>query len=108
MPPLPIPVRPETPSAPTGSSANQHGSGATDLERRGRWWLLASFLACPCHLPITLAVLGTVLGGTAAGVVLREHTMMAGLLIAAVWLAGTARGLLLVRRAEREGLACRL
>ena len=70
--------------------------------------ILASFLACPCHLPITLAVLGTVLGGTAAGVALREHTVIAGLLIAAVWIAGTGRGLLLVRRAEREGFACRL
>jgi hypothetical protein len=78
-----------------------------DLERRGRRWLVMSFLACPCHLPITLAVLGVVLGGTAAGVALREHTLVAGVLIASVWVAGTARGLLLVRRAEREGFACR-
>lgn len=80
---------------------------ATDLERRGRWWLLASFLACPCHLPLTIGVLGTVLGGTAAGVALREHTVAAGLLIAGVWIAGTGRGLLLVRRAEQDGFACR-
>jgi len=107
--PLPHPSdQPETHSVPTGTTAGQRGDAATDLERRGRWWLVASFLACPCHLPITLAVLGTVLGGTAAGVALREHTVVAGLLIAAVWIAGTARGLLLVRRAEREGFACRL
>ena len=100
--------QPETHPATAGGSDSQRGAGGADLERRGRWWLLASFLACPCHLPITLAVLGTVLGGTAAGVALREHTVTAGLLIAVVWIAGTARGLLLVRRAEREGFACRL
>ena len=83
-------------------------SGADALERRGRWWLLASFLVCPCHLPLTLGVLGAVLGGTAAGVALREHTLVAGLLIASVWIAGTARGLFLVRRAEKDGYACRL
>ena len=108
MPHLETPVAVETRPAEDASTVRQRRGGATDLERRGRWWLLASFLACPCHLPITLAVLGTVLGGTAAGVALREHTVVAGLLIAAVWLAGTARGLLLVRRAERDGFACRL
>lgn len=72
-------------------------------ERRGRWWLALSFLACPCHLPWTLALLGMVFGGTALGAVLRDHTLLAGLIIGSVWAAGTARGLWLVRRAE---LAC--
>ena len=76
------------------------------VERRGRWWLALSFLACPCHLPWTLAILGTVLGGTALGALLREHGVVAGVVIASVWAAGTARGLWLVRRAERDGLAC--
>jgi hypothetical protein len=108
MPIPPTRLDSETFPVPAGGSAGQRRGAATDLERRGRWWLLASFLACPCHLPITLAVLGTVLGGTAAGVALREHTVLAGVLIAAVWIAGTGRGLLLVRRAEREGFACQL
>ncbi len=76
------------------------------LERRGRRWLIASFLACPCHLPLTLAILGGVLGGTAIGALLRENTLLAGLVIASAWIAGTARGLLLVRRAEKGQLAC--
>jgi hypothetical protein len=76
------------------------------VERRGRWWLALSFLACPCHLPWTLAILGTVLGGTALGAALRDHSVVAGVVIASVWAAGTARGLWLVRRAERDGLAC--
>ena len=79
---------------------------AADAERRGRRWLLWSFLACPCHLPLTLALLGTVLGGTALGAALREHPLAAGLVIGATWAAGTARGLLLVRRAERGELVC--
>jgi hypothetical protein len=65
-----------------------------------------SFLACPCHLPWTLGMLGVVLGGTTAGALLREHGMLAGLIIASVWMAGTARGLWLVRKAERGELAC--
>ena len=78
----------------------------SDLERRGRWWLIVSFLACPCHLPFTLAALAAALGGTGLGVLLRDHGIAAGVVIALAWAAGTARGLWLVRRAERDGLAC--
>jgi hypothetical protein len=78
------------------------------LERRGRWWLIISFLACPCHLPWTLALLGTVAGGTALGAVLREHTILAGVIIATVWALGTARGFVLIRRAERGELTCEI
>lgn len=81
-------------------------TSATDLERRGRWWLVISFLACPCHLPLTLAALATVLGGTGLGVILRDHVMLAGVVVAVAWAAGTARGLALIRQAERTGLAC--
>lgn len=85
----------------TAEVARPHGRTlADDLERRARWWLVVSFLACPCHLPLTLGALGAVLGGTAA-VVLRDHQMIAGLVVAALWIAGTGRGLLLVRRVER-------
>ncbi len=79
---------------------------AVDLERRGRRWLIISFLACPCHLPLTLAAAGAVLGGTALGAALRDHPLAAGLVVGTAWLAGTARGLWLVHRAERDGLAC--
>ena len=79
---------------------------ARDLERRGRWWLIGSFLLCPCHLPLTLAVLTTVLAGTSMGVALRHHIWVAGTAITAVWVLGTGYGLRLVRRAERAGGAC--
>src|SRR3546814_6633442 len=41
---------------------------------------ILSFLACPCHLPLTLAALAAlaaVLGGTGIGVALRDHTVLA-------------------------------
>jgi mercuric ion transport protein len=79
---------------------------AKALERRGRAWLIWSFLACPCHLPLTLGFLGVVLGGTALGAVLRDNAWLAGGVITAVWAAGTARGLWLVRKGERGELAC--
>lgn len=78
------------------------------LERRGRRWLIWSFLACPCHLPVTLGILAAVLGGTVLGGVLHDHAVLAGAIVTAVWLAGTGRGLWLIRRAERDGLACPL
>jgi mercuric ion transport protein len=93
---------PAVEDAETGEAAPDHRA----VERRGRRWLLWSFLACPCHLPWTLALLGTVLGGTALGAALRDHPVIAGVVIAATWAAGTARGLLLVRRAERGELVC--
>ena len=79
---------------------------APALERRGRAWLLWSFLLCPCHLPLSLAALTGVLAGTSFGVVLRDHVWVAASLISAAWIFGTGYGLRLVRQAERAGGAC--
>jgi hypothetical protein len=76
------------------------------LERRGRWWLIVSFLACPCHLPLTLGILAVVLGGTALGALIRDHALLAGIVVTSVWLAGTGRGLWLIRQAERNNYTC--
>lgn len=76
------------------------------LERRGRAWLLWSFLLCPCHLPLSLAALTAVLAGTSIGVVLRDHVWVAGTLITVAWVAGTGYGFRLIRLAERAGGAC--
>lgn len=81
---------------------------AVDLERRGRRWLLWSFVLCPCHLPLTLAVVAGLLGGTALGAALADHVWLAGAVIAATWAAGTARGFQLIRRADRGELTCAL
>jgi cytochrome c biogenesis protein CcdA len=69
-------------------------------ERRGIAWVIGSFVFCPCHLPITLWVIGLVLSGTAVGAVLRGHLFFAGVIISIVWLAGTLHGFNLMRRAR--------
>jgi hypothetical protein len=66
-------------------------------------WVIGSFAICPCHLPLTLALLGTVLGGTALGALLHQHLVLAGLVIAGVWALGTWRGLGLL---QARGAAC--
>src|SRR5829696_3671 len=79
-------------------------AGAAPLERRSRRWILGSFALCPCHLPLTLGILVTVLGDTAAGPLLRDHAVLAGALITTAWVAGTWRGFRLVRLAPARSL----
>jgi len=69
-------------------------------ERRGIAWVIGSFVLCPCHLPITLAVIGLVLSGTALGALFRGHLFLAGAIISILWLAGTLHGFNLMRRAR--------
>ena len=57
-------------------------------------------MLCPCHLPITLALIGLVLSGTALGALYRGHLFLAGAIISIVWLAGTLHGFNLMRRAR--------
>lgn len=83
-----------------------HTDLGSALERRGRGWLLWSFLLCPCHLPLSLAAIAAVLAGTSAGIVLRDHIWVAGALITAAWVVGTGYGFRLIRQAKRAGGAC--
>ena len=78
---------------------------ARRLERRGVAWMIASFVFCPCHLPITLSALAFFLGGTAAGTQLRSHPYLAGSITTLLWVMGTCRGMSLVRLAERTSRA---
>ena len=50
-------------------------------DRRGVAWVIGSFVLCPCHLPITLAVVAAALSGTAIGALLRGHLYIAGSII---------------------------
>ena len=65
-------------------------------------WLVAGFLFCPCHLPLTLGVLGTLLAGTAAGALLRDHVVVAAVIVSVVWALATWRGVWLLRRGRRH------
>jgi len=84
-----------------GPSAPGLQTDPVALERRGRRWIFGSFALCPCHLPLTLGILATVLGGTALGALLRDNALLAGGLVSLAWAAGTWRGFRLVRAAER-------
>ena len=64
-------------------------------------WMIGAFVFCPCHLPITLSALALLLGGTAAGALLRAHPYVAGIVVTALWAAGTWRGLVLMRSARK-------
>lgn len=90
-----------SPPSPVGGVVADAG-----LERRGRRWLLWSFLLCPCHLPLTLGILTGVLAGTSLGAVVRDNRWAAGAVISATWVIGTAYGFVLIRRAQRSGGAC--
>ena len=76
---------------------------AAKRERRGTVWVIGSFIVCPCHLPITLAILSTLLGGTALGAAVREYPLVAGAILTIVWGAGTWRGIRLLRNV-RQGV----
>lgn len=80
--------------------------GPPALERRGRLWLLWSFLLCPCHLPLSLGVLTAVLAGTSLGAVMRDHAWIAGTVITVAWILGTGYGFRLIRQAQRSKGSC--
>lgn len=89
------------PPVPVADARAAAQSGPPPLERRGRRWIFGSFAFCPCHLPLTLGILATVSGGSAAGALLRDRLWLAGAVITLAWAAGTWRGFRLVRLAQQ-------
>lgn len=87
-------------TTPSTRGAARSEASEPSAERRGRRWIFGSFLLCPCHLPLTLAIVASLAGGTVIGGVLRDHVVLAGLVISLGWAAGTANGFRLVRRAQ--------
>ena len=97
------------PTALTESTLRQptaQDQGAANRERRGRAWLLWSFIVCPCHLPLTIALLGTVFAGTAFGTVVTSNTLGVGLFFGALYTGGLAVGFRHLRAATRD-IDCR-
>jgi uncharacterized membrane protein len=86
------------PSAPTTCALP---NTTARLEQRGMLWVVGSFLICPCHLPVTMGVLGTLLAGTALGSALSRFPLVAAAVITLTWAVGTVRGFALMRRAAR-------
>ncbi len=61
-------------------------------ENRGRAWLVVSYVLCPCHLPVTMALVAAAAGGTAVGAALTASMWRLGLLMAALYGVALWRG----------------
>lgn len=70
-------------------------------EKRGRKWLAVSYLFCPCHIPITLALIGAAFGGTALGAALTGNALRVGVVLTSIYALVLWRGFRQIRRAKR-------
>ena len=90
---------PEAVSGQVGSST------PTGSKRRGRRWLIWSFIFCPCHLPISMAVLAAIFGGSAFGTLIGRNTLGVGLILGAIYAVGVGIGFRHLKgRCGRKGL----
>ncbi len=78
---------------------------AKKQERRGRRWLMWSFIFCPCHLPLSMAVLGVIFGGSAFGALISRNTLGVGIVFGVIYGIGLAIGFRHLRRATK-GIDC--
>jgi hypothetical protein len=74
---------------------------AAALRRRGLVWTVLGFVVCPCHLPLTLAAVGAVAGGTAAGDLLTGHPLPVGIVLGTLTIGAYLRAWRLGRAADR-------
>jgi hypothetical protein len=70
-------------------------------EKRGRRWLVVSFLLCPCHAPMALALAGALLGGSTFGGAITGNALPVGIVMSALYTLMLWRGFRLIRRAKR-------
>ncbi len=63
---------------------------------------LTGFIACPCHLPLTLPLILGVLGGTAIGAFLSENQGLVYGVATGYFIVGIGVGVLLLQR-KRTG-----
>lgn len=87
----------------TASDApDDRSESPVDRERRGRRWLIWSFLLCPCHLPVTLGVLGAILGTSAFGGLVARNHLAIGILLTSIYAVGLFIGLRHIRAADKD------
>src|SRR4051812_24349707 len=67
-------------------------------QRRGLLWIVGAFAICPCHLPLTLWLVGSLFASTALGGAMGHHQTAIALFITFAWLLATLRGILLMRQ----------
>jgi hypothetical protein len=82
------------------TAGDDRGSSDPDAtERRGRRWLIWSFIFCPCHLPLSMAVLAMIFGGTAFGALISRNTLAVGVVFGLVYAVGVGIGFRHIRAA---------
>ena len=74
---------------------------AREHEKRGRKWLVVSYLFCPCHLPLVMVLLGAAFGGTALGAALTGNALRVGIVLTMIYALVLWRGFRQIRRAKR-------
>jgi len=85
----------------TASSCACEGVTPRQLENRGLAWIVGAFLICPCHLPVTLWLVGALLSGTAIAPFVLGYSVVLGILITAAWAGATAYGFYQLRAGRR-------
>jgi hypothetical protein len=111
-PKLDSPPRPDSISEPAveakkgrwvffGRSSLPSDPQAREHEKRGRRCLVVSYFLCPCHVPITLTLTGTVFGGTALGAAITGNALRVGIVLSAAYIVVLWRGFRQIRRAKR-------
>ncbi len=84
-------------SSPIASPTETNSAAAS--EKQGRRWLIWSFIFCPCHLPLSMAVLAAIFGGSAFGTLISRNTMGVGIAFGIIYAIGVGIGLRHIRRA---------
>lgn len=84
-----------------GDSALPVDPTARKYEKRGRLWLVVSYFLCPCHLPLTLALVGGSIGGTAVGSWVMGHKVWAGVMLTALYGLVLWAGFRTIHRAKK-------
>lgn len=73
---------------------------ARRAENRGRLWLVLSYVLCPCHLPVTLTLVGMAFGGSAIGTFLTTNSWRTGAILGLLYTLALWRGFSHLRRAR--------
>ena len=84
-----------------GKSSLPLDPAAREHEQRGRRWLVVSYFLCPCHIPLTMALLGVLFGGTAVGAALAGNTFRVGAVLVVAYFVVLWRGFRQIRLANR-------
>lgn len=74
---------------------------ARRFEQRGRKWLVASYVFCPCHTPLVLAAIAAVFGGTTFGAALTGNALRVGVVLTSIYGVLLWRGFRKIRIAKR-------